>query len=371
MRSHSCRSSLPSIGACLVIAGLCGSVLSTTFVTAAETTGPLDRGIQNLKEIQQKRRAQVDQLKEEAAEHVASIAEAVYEAYGQPRDPGRVLVELKNLLNETAEGIRAGRMGEATEALGHASQLALDLWSEKNPNVQAINVGQQIAWELAEAGQILRERSARESELSRDDQVLGWLETKNEALKNRASSQQQKPPKPPNGGGTTASSQTDPSDAALDESERLQRWLDVGNRSFDSRQQEDQFYRDYPMLKPLRTVAETRSPADEANDMKALELIDEASTEARRRKEALKAEDQRRVQEDKDLDDALQDLAQAREDETTASAPQRVAIPEDVLKRIIPPGWVPCQCPGRHPNAGLLIDGARWHSPAIDCSMVF
>ena len=37
----------------------------------------------------------------------------------------------------------------------------------------------------------------------------------------------------------------------------------------------------------------------------------------------------------------------------------------------IPPGWVPCTCPDRHPNAGPLINGARYHSAALDCSQYY
>jgi hypothetical protein len=256
--------------------------------------------------------------------------------------------------------------------------LALDLWSEKNPKIEAINVGQQIAWELAEASQILRERAAREKEVNRDDEILRWLEAKNEALKSRAAADQNwtpKPPKPPGGTDTPVPPPPPPrpglNGAVVDEWEQLQRWLDRGNRAFDDRTQEDQFYRAYPMLKPLREIAETGSPADEAEDLNALTLIEQAASEARRRRAALESEDQQRAQAEQDLDGALQELSQAREDELKASAPQRIAIPEDTLRRAIPPDWVPCQCPGRHPNAGLLIDGARWHTAALDCSMVF
>jgi hypothetical protein len=368
MRSHHRLISL----LCLLGVTAVGSEvgLSTSPVIEAAATGPLDRGIENLRNIQQKRRTQIDELKEEAGERVVSIAEVIYEAYGQQRDPGRLLVELKNVVDEAVEGIRAGRMGDVPDALGRASQLALDLWSERNPQIEALNVGQQIAWELAEAGQILRERTAREGEVTRDDQILRWLEAKNEALKSR---DQNRTPKPP----TRGADNTEPpprggvNPAVLDEAERLQRWLDLGNRSFDNRTQENNFYRDYPMLKPLRDIAQTRSPADEAEEINALGLIEQASAEARRRRAELEAEDRQRGQADRDLDSARRELTRVIEDERSASAPQRISIPEGILKRTIPPGWVPCQCPGRHPNAGLLIDGQRWHTPAIDCSMVF
>jgi hypothetical protein len=355
----------------LIAAGVNSSVgLSVSPAAEAAVDGPLARGIENLKNIQQKRRTQIEELDDEAEERVASVVEIVYDGYGHERDPGRQLIELKGTLEETVALIRAGRMGEVAEALGHASQLALDVWSDKDPRVNHLNVGQQIAWELAEAAQILRERAAREREITRDDQILQWLEAKNAALKSRDQNKTPKPPKegrdkpvPPPRGGVNP--------AVLDEAERLQRWLDLGNRSFDNKAQENQFYRDYPMLNPLRDIADTRSPADEADEMDALRLIEQASAEARRRRAELKAEDQQREQADQDVDSARRELAQALEDERNASAPQRITIPEGILRRTIPAGWVPCQCPGRHPNAGLLIEGQRWHTPAIDCSMIF
>jgi len=33
----------------------------------------------------------------------------------------------------------------------------------------------------------------------------------------------------------------------------------------------------------------------------------------------------------------------------------------------IPSSWVPCTCPADHPNAGLLVNGVRWHTPLLNC----
>jgi hypothetical protein len=33
----------------------------------------------------------------------------------------------------------------------------------------------------------------------------------------------------------------------------------------------------------------------------------------------------------------------------------------------IPVGWIRCECPDDHPNAGRLINGIRWHAPVLTC----
>ncbi len=33
----------------------------------------------------------------------------------------------------------------------------------------------------------------------------------------------------------------------------------------------------------------------------------------------------------------------------------------------IPSWWIRCQCPDDHPNAGLVVDGVRWHAPVLQC----
>jgi hypothetical protein len=33
----------------------------------------------------------------------------------------------------------------------------------------------------------------------------------------------------------------------------------------------------------------------------------------------------------------------------------------------IPVGWIRCECPDDHPNAGKLINGIRWHAPVLHC----
>ena len=40
-------------------------------------------------------------------------------------------------------------------------------------------------------------------------------------------------------------------------------------------------------------------------------------------------------------------------------------------KPYIPAGWVPCQCPDRHPHAGLLVDGNRFHTPLLTCDRYY
>lgn len=37
----------------------------------------------------------------------------------------------------------------------------------------------------------------------------------------------------------------------------------------------------------------------------------------------------------------------------------------------IPSGWIKCECPDRHPNAGLFIRGARYHTAALHCDRYY
>jgi hypothetical protein len=56
-----------------------------------------------------------------------------------------------------------------------------------------------------------------------------------------------------------------------------------------------------------------------------------------------------------------QSIADARQ---PISAPTRLGLPTPR----IPAGWVPCTCPDQHPHAGLLVNGTRYHSAALNCS---
>jgi len=33
----------------------------------------------------------------------------------------------------------------------------------------------------------------------------------------------------------------------------------------------------------------------------------------------------------------------------------------------IPSWWIRCACPDDHPNAGMVVDGVRWHAPVLQC----
>jgi hypothetical protein len=59
----------------------------------------------------------------------------------------------------------------------------------------------------------------------------------------------------------------------------------------------------------------------------------------------------------------------AREFVRATEAARPIVIPETGSGPTVrvPADWVPCQCPNQHPNAGLLVNGTRWHSPLLFC----
>ncbi len=38
-----------------------------------------------------------------------------------------------------------------------------------------------------------------------------------------------------------------------------------------------------------------------------------------------------------------------------------------VPQQKIPPGWIRCECPDDHPDAGMVVNGVRWHAPVLHC----
>ncbi|HVN80583.1 MAG TPA: hypothetical protein VMW38_16420, partial [Terriglobia bacterium] len=38
-----------------------------------------------------------------------------------------------------------------------------------------------------------------------------------------------------------------------------------------------------------------------------------------------------------------------------------------VPKQKVPSWWIRCECPNDHPDAGMVVDGVRWHAPVLHC----
>jgi hypothetical protein len=59
-------------------------------------------------------------------------------------------------------------------------------------------------------------------------------------------------------------------------------------------------------------------------------------------------------------------------EQTVASANQQIGSkPISLPRPRIPAAWVPCTCPDRHPHAGLLVGGTRYHSAELHCDRYF
>jgi len=53
---------------------------------------------------------------------------------------------------------------------------------------------------------------------------------------------------------------------------------------------------------------------------------------------------------------------------TTPSQPPTFGVSNTPVKRPkIPSWWIRCACPSDHPDAGLVVDGVRWHAPVLQC----
>ena len=120
-----------------------------------------------------------------------------------------------------------------------------------------------------------------------------------------------------------------------------------------------------PEARANRAATERRVAAE------TLKKIDRGRSQAEELGNAIATEQWRIAISDENVRDAkarLQDILKSAPD---ASSAGQLQISVEQLKRAIPSGWVPCTCPATHPNAGLLIDGQRWHTSALDCSMRF
>ncbi|PYV85938.1 MAG: hypothetical protein DMG05_21510 [Acidobacteria bacterium] len=51
------------------------------------------------------------------------------------------------------------------------------------------------------------------------------------------------------------------------------------------------------------------------------------------------------------------------ESENTTFGATNSAVPRPK----IPSWWIRCECPDDHPNAGMVVDGVRWHAPVLQC----
>jgi len=70
----------------------------------------------------------------------------------------------------------------------------------------------------------------------------------------------------------------------------------------------------------------------------------------------------------RDVAGAQAQVASARQTIVDAQQPISSNTGLGLPRPRIPAGWVPCTCPDKHPHAGLLVNGTRYHSAALNCS---
>jgi hypothetical protein len=220
----------------------------------------LGRGIQSVQSniaVNQKR---ANDLRNDISSSLIRIGGIVYTSYGQKKDPGRLVLSLKESIDNAVDALRAGNTRQGLELVGKVGQITLDLWSEENTAVNTVNAIQQILWELGNLRKTTSELSNCEQRIATDTQILSKLEAKNTDLQSRIDSQVSKT-NPVNQNDTRPTQAVDLS--ALDDAVTLNRWLDLGNRAFANKTEEDAFYRRFPDLLKYRTIAETYSPRTE------------------------------------------------------------------------------------------------------------
>lgn len=225
--------------------------------------GPLARGIADIRARIDRNKQLADGLRDAVTEHVLSIGEFIYGAYGQKEDPGRRLVELKKAYDDVRTDVKNGLTGQVWQAVGQLGQALLDCASDSEclpaPQYQVgqnvlkgIDVLQQIGWESARLKTTLSELHSYEDAILRDTNIEQSLEQKNTDLTLPLTDDPVLPTIPP---GVDLS--------ALDDAVLMNRWLDLGNRAFASKSDEDKFYEKFPTLGQFRAIAETRAPITE------------------------------------------------------------------------------------------------------------
>ena len=75
-------------------------------------------------------------------------------------------------------------------------------------------------------------------------------------------------------------------------------------------------------------------------------------------------------------EDLTQELLKSKKGDPKAEGDQHQAESEGktfgptykaVPKPKIPSWWIRCECPEDHPDAGMVVDGVRWHAPVLRC----
>src|SRR5262249_38153450 len=144
----------------------------------------------------------------------------------------------------------------------------------------------------------------------------------------------------------------------LDNAALMDSWLDLGNRAFDNQQQGDTFYQRHPTLAKYRTVAEDHSPISEIQQdyQSSVQSMSSPPASPPDLAEVLRQARSRK-------------FTKAEMDRVQAEAPGRTTtlMPLPSSRLQIPDGWIRCMCPADHPNAGLLFDGVRYHTPLLRC----
>lgn len=252
---------------------------SVTLVRSPATVGgPLAKGIADIQAIISRDRRLAQALNDSVMEHLQNMGEIIYGAYGQKEDPAVHLIELKQAYDGVHSAVVNGVTGQVWQALGQLGQALLDCASDSTclpaPNYQVgqdllkgMNVLQQIGWESARLETTLSELNAYNAEIATDTGIEQTLEQKNVEIQAR-----QDPNSTNSDSDTTPLATDDPvlpiipagtNLSALDDALLMLRWMDLGNRAFANKDEEDRFYARFPALQRFKTIAETYAPITE------------------------------------------------------------------------------------------------------------
>jgi hypothetical protein len=236
---------------------------------------PLARGIADVQARIERNEKILNGLRVAVLGHFEQLGEILYEAYGNEKSPAHKILKIKDALKDVRDAYENGKTGQVDEAFGQLGQALLDFGSDPTfrwlspyqKSISALNTGQQLTFETARLWTTLEEIKAYDEQVNRDTEISHSLEEKSAEIEARHtqdsgdSSPDVTLPTPDDSVVLTTPSRPDPS--TLDDAILIARWLDLGNRAFKDKVEEENFYKKFPAYQKFRVVAETHSPRTE------------------------------------------------------------------------------------------------------------
>jgi len=192
-----------------------------------------------------------------------------------------LLIKLKDAWKGVGTAWKNGSEGQVWPACGQLGQAVLNCLSKpvcagtimppaaefSEEFIQPVNLVQQFTWEGLRTLTTMSERNGYRVQAEKDRGILQNLEQKSAEIDARPGPDR----KDPNTDVTLPTADDTvlpitPPDANMsvwNDAVLIARWLDLGNRAFADKNEQDSFYRKFPAYQQFRMVAETHSPRTE------------------------------------------------------------------------------------------------------------